>query len=998
MPDTACKWITVAAPQPMRSPPACHRLLRAVPPLAPHRALTKEMLRAMLSHPREWMTNPGVRCPPGPGLEQLTAPTPGVRHALHRASALTEQLTADVLDLPLKPLRVLYPQTHILPAGTSNRLGRLGLQRRVEAPHPGGVVEQCLTLHNPFTAQGHWYPHQLLFLPRTAPEHCRQNPYHTHPERLGAQSFPQPAPPALPPWQGPEALQQGPPLNTTTKVQQRGSNGPDGAELDCTNCGAVAWMASCRHLARDTTGLRQYRPTDARHWRPRSLPSPLVPWRRAQRNCCPTSPAQTRGPASQPQRTRRRHTSRRSSCTSSRRRYWQTAGRLLSTTTARRRSREAYKGCSATRPTRGTSHSASAPASGTPVAAHPLPGLSRGRRWCCRRRATRPSCTATPGGTGRTSWPGAAGLSGMVPPGKCIPAPAPCRLAAGPSQAYYMTADLWPLEVLLHNVSAPNKRQEWAGPTSPHWSGAPTRRSTYRPHGRETPSWPITHARQAATLAVAQRGQQNLQWVVCMFSPADAHIAVCDPERLPGPEAVVRVADCTRIIVKALLEGKHHPLLLQVRLKDNSNAAKPGVWPAAAHLADLELQLAVPTTVYHWLQAFHDLQWRGEPDHQIGATHWQEWLQADAQRDAIRSLGPAPATRALDAAAPGRALGPHTVPLADLPFNPAPEGAIQKSVPLLLARGATEPTKCPLCADKYYTSGALLEQLAWHAVHAAAPVGNKEAASIILQGRTRRSPWHTPYAWRPPPEAAGDTEGEEAPGAGGAAQQGSIPGGLAPLTPCGPRWERAPHTSWPWHTQGTRLLRRTQRQCRCWTADSRRTRRTTLYGSSHGTCATASSRRTGPSGASFGGAGGRRPVLTRSTSSLACYLGRGALPSCSREQKSPPGRRRCTWPRRFGTSVTPPSSAASGGDRTHLHLERGRSPHRGQQQVRVRARGAQFSRKLTPRSPRPWRSAPTEEASPSPTSTDRRQLAPHGREGRRSGPTYKCMPRRAASV
>ena len=121
------------------------------------------------------------------------------------------------------------------------------------------------------------------------------------------------------------------------------------------------------------------------------------------------------------------------------------------------------------------------------------------------------------------------------------------------------------------------------------------------------------HARPAATLAVAQRGQQNPQWVVCMFSPADAHIVVCDPGRLPGPEAVVRVAHCARMIVKALQEDEHHALLLQVRLKDNARAARPGVWPAAAHPADLELQLAVQTTVYHWLQAFHDLRWRGKP-------------------------------------------------------------------------------------------------------------------------------------------------------------------------------------------------------------------------------------------------------------------------------------------------------------------------------------------------------------------------------------------------
>ena len=99
-----------------------------------------------------------------------------------------------------------------------------------------------------------------------------------------------------------------------------------------------------------------------------------------------------------------------------------------------------------------------------------------------------------------------------------------------------------------------------------------------------------------------------------------------------------------------------------------------------ARPADLELQLAVPTTVYQWLQAFHDLQLRGKPDCQIGTTHWQEWLQADAERDAIQGLGPAAATQALDASAQGRVLAPHTVPLANLPFDPAPEVTIRKSV------------------------------------------------------------------------------------------------------------------------------------------------------------------------------------------------------------------------------------------------------------------------------------------------------------------------------
>ena len=108
----------------------------------------------------------------------------------------------------------------------------------------------------------------------------------------------------------------------------------------------------------------------------------------------------------------------------------------------------------------------------------------------------------------------------------------------------------------------------------------------------------------------------------------------------------------------------------------------------------------------------------------------------------------------------------------------------------------------------------------------------------------------------------------------------------------------------PWRHQ------RTRRRCRRGIADSRRTRRATPCGSSRGTCATASCRQTGPSGTHSGGAGGRRPAPTRSTSSPACCPRRGALPSCSRKRESPPGRRRCTWPRRSGTRGTPPTSAA----------------------------------------------------------------------------------------
>ena len=209
VPDTGCRWITAAAPQPLLPPSVCHRLLQAVSPLTPRHGLTRDVWKAMLSHTREWMATPDAQHPPGPVLGQLTAPTFGVRYFLHRASAHTEQLTDEVLDLTLEPLQVLYPRAHIPPEGTSNHLARMGVQRRVEAAHARGMVEQWLALHNLSTAQGHWFLHQLLFLPRVALEHRRQNPYHTHPECLGVQGFLQPTPPTLPLGQGQEALLQG---------------------------------------------------------------------------------------------------------------------------------------------------------------------------------------------------------------------------------------------------------------------------------------------------------------------------------------------------------------------------------------------------------------------------------------------------------------------------------------------------------------------------------------------------------------------------------------------------------------------------------------------------------------------------------------------------------------------------------------------------------------------------------------------------------------------
>ena len=104
---------------------------------------------------------------------------------------------------------------------------------------------------------------------------------------------------------GPGGTAAGPPLDTATTVQQRGSSNADGAEPDRTNCGVVTWTAACRHLARDIAGIRQYRPADRMALASTfaavtvgpvaALPAqllPHVPWR----NTRPRQPAATHTP------------------------------------------------------------------------------------------------------------------------------------------------------------------------------------------------------------------------------------------------------------------------------------------------------------------------------------------------------------------------------------------------------------------------------------------------------------------------------------------------------------------------------------------------------------------------------------------------------------------------------------------------------------------------------------------------------------------------------
>ena len=381
------------------------------------------------------------------------------------------------------------------------------------------MVGEWLTLQNPSSTQGHWYLHQLLFLPRAAPEHRRQNPYVTHPERLGAQSFLQLVLPALPQGQGQEELLlQGPQLDATTATQQRGSRNANGAELDRRNCGLVASTAACRHLARDTTKLTPYRPADRRALASTVAPvtmGPVAAWpaRLLPHVSCqdarPRQLAPTHTPNSAP--------------------HSGAAVRLAAALLADGGESFVHH------------HS---PAQDAGSTQGPQPDAPQSWHATLRQR-TRIRDTG-----GRTPPPGpqqgealviqTAGYQGILhghagdyrshilAEGKWPVwhgstrqggSPAHVDWRQAPTQAYYMAANPWPLAVLLHTISAPSKRQEpaWADPPtlvcSPdqeeHLRDARHGDAIRTTHVPDLHAGHITHARPAATLAVAQRGQQS---------------------------------------------------------------------------------------------------------------------------------------------------------------------------------------------------------------------------------------------------------------------------------------------------------------------------------------------------------------------------------------------------------------------------------------------------------------------------------------------------------
>ena len=572
----------------------------------------------------------------------------------------------------------------------------------------------------------------------------------------------------------------------------------------------VAWTAACRHLPGYTTGLRHYRPADRTALASTVVAVGMRPVAAWPGRLLPHIPCQDAGPR-QPAAT---HT-RTAPLTAEQ--LYVVAGALLAdggesfvqdhgpaqiarSIQARQRYGPHLWHATFRERTRVRDRAME----------HPLPSSNKGKRWCYRRQATRPSYTATP--RLPVAHPNRRAVDHLAWHHQARSLPAPCQLAAGADQGLPYGGR----PLAAGNPAAHHQRhKQTAGARMgqpPTLVRSPDQEKHLRAAGYDAAIrttdvldlhvGPITQARPATTLAVAQHGPQSPKLVVCMFSPAYAQIAVCDPKHLQGPEAVIRVGDCARVIVKALQEGEHHALQLRACPKDNARAAKPGVPLAAALPAHLELQLAVTTTVYHWVQAFHDLQWRGNPDRQIGATHWQEWLQAKAQRASVGGLGPAPTARALDASAPSGRWRPTQSCRPTYPSTRRQRAPCASRCCSLRQGGPHNPQSAPYVQTSSTQAG--LCSRTWRGTRC--PGRRQGSGPHILQGRARRSPWHVPYAERPPPsQAAGKVAapegGEEAavpaPEADGAPHQGSIPAQLPPLWP--PLGAGSPHPMAPAH-------------------------------------------------------------------------------------------------------------------------------------------------------------------------------------------------------
>ena len=465
-----------------------------------------------------------------------------------------------------------------------------------------------------------------------------------------------------------------------------------------------------------------------------------------------------------------------------------------------------------------------------------------------------------------TFWHGTA-RQGAFPPQPHIDWP------QEPSQAYYMTADPWPLAVLLHTVSAPNKWQEpgWVSPPALVWS--PDQEEHLRDEGQgdairatdllDLHAGPITHARPAATLAVAQRGQQNPHWVVCIVQPggrANCRLRPRAPARARSRSPLGRLHSHDR---QGATGGRtpRPPALLPTEGQGQGSKAgsvagsgapcRPRA-PAGGPDHSVPLATSLPRPA---------MEGQARPPNRRHAL-----ASVAAGRRAARRR-PESRTRACNTSPRCGGPGPRVSATHGSAGQPALRTSAGGRHPKVGAappgaRGHRTNEMPPVCRQLLHKRGDVGKPGV--ARGARCSPGGRQGSGLP---NPPREGTEVPVACpvrprRPTTQKARGRHPERPREAAVRGNKDPSPLDWPPWPPCGPRLERTPRTPWPQRTQETWLPQRTQRQCQCGTAVSRRTRRTTPYGSSHGNCATASSCQTGPFGTRSGGAGGWRPVPT----------------------------------------------------------------------------------------------------------------------------------------
>ena len=203
----ATQAIATGVPQPPTGSPFLG------PPPRPH----KRSLEGHTEPPQGVDDEPRCTVPVGAAVRTAHGPHTWGPPPLAQSLRLTEQLIDEVLDLALELLRVIYPQTHMPPAGTSNRLGRA----------PGGRGGAVANTPQPVYRTGPVVPARTLPPTPGGPGAPPAEPVPHAPGALRRAELPDASPARPPARTGPRGAATGPPArhdhhSTAKGKQQRG--------------------------------------------------------------------------------------------------------------------------------------------------------------------------------------------------------------------------------------------------------------------------------------------------------------------------------------------------------------------------------------------------------------------------------------------------------------------------------------------------------------------------------------------------------------------------------------------------------------------------------------------------------------------------------------------------------------------------------------------------------------------------------------------------------